>query len=98
MNGKQCKGLLATGATRTLITEDIVSASRPNPTTPRAYDGTAVATLRVADVVVKARDKTCWCTCFVVPVGNMLLFGQDVIRQLELLSQTEVNLVRIKPI
>ena len=59
VNGKQCRGLLDTGATQTLITEDIVPTSRPSPRTLRAYDGNAVVTLGVADVVIKARNKTC---------------------------------------
>ena len=95
VNGKQCKGLLDTGATRTLITEDIMSASRPSPTVLKAYDGNTVMTLGVADVVVKAGDKFCSCTCFVVPPGRIVLFGQDVITKLQLLLPVEVNMVRI---
>ena len=98
VNGKQCKGLLDTGATRTLITEDIVSASRPSPTLLKAYDGNTVMTLGVADVIARAGDKFCSCTCFVVPAGRTVLFGQDVITKLQFLLPVEVNMVRITPV
>lgn len=98
VNGKQCKGLLDTGATRTIITEDIVAASRPSSTTLKAYDGNTVMTLGVADVTIKAGDKSCDCTCFVVPARRAVLFGQDAITKLQLLSPTEVNMVTIKPV
>ena len=56
VNGKHFKGLLDTGATRTLITEDIVTASRPSSTILKAYDGNTVKTLGVADVTVRVGD------------------------------------------
>jgi hypothetical protein len=98
VNGKECTGLLDTGATRTLITEDIVTATRPSVTVLKAYDGRPVTTLGVADVVIQSGTKTCTCTCFVVPVGQTVLFGQDIILQLGLLSHNEVNMVRINPV
>ena len=59
----------------------------------------------VTDVTINAGDRSCQCTCFVVPAGETVLFGRDVISQLHLLSKneqpfskTDVNVVRIEPI
>ncbi|XP_062515814.1 uncharacterized protein LOC134191233 [Corticium candelabrum] len=98
VNGRECKGLLDTGATRTLITHDIVTPTRPSPAMLKAYDGNAVETLGVADVTINTGDRSCQCTCFVVPPGQTVLFGQDVILQLQLLAKQEVNVVKIQPI
>ena len=49
-NGLECRGMLDTGTTRTLITRDIVSAMRPSRTVLRAYDGSAVESLGMGDV------------------------------------------------
>ena len=92
VNGTACQGLLDTGATRTLITEDLVLATSPSSTTLRAYDANKVETVGVADVTIQAEDQSCNCTCFVVLVGQPVLFGRDVINQLQLLTQTDVNL------
>ena len=98
VNGKHCRGLLDTGATRTLITPDIVAATRPSHTVLKAYDGTPVTTLGVADVTISSDSKSCTCTCFVVPTGQTVLFGQDVIVQLQLLSLADVNVVKVRPV
>ena len=58
VNGTDCKGLLDTGATRTLITEDIVTPTRPSSVVLKAYDGNTVTTLGVADVTITAGDKS----------------------------------------
>ena len=52
----------------------------------------------VADVTISAGDKTCNCTCFVVPVESKVLFGQDLITQLQLLSTSDINVVKTDPI
>ena len=52
----------------------------------------------VADVVIDNGQKSCSCACFVVPAGRTVLFGQDVIRRLQLLSPADVNRVRVTPI
>ena len=96
VNGRKCQGLLDTGATRTLITEDMVSGTRSSSNTLRAYGGSKIETLGVADVTISAGDKSCSCTCFVVLVGNKVLFGQDVITQL--LSKADINVVKTDPI
>ncbi|XP_062514194.1 uncharacterized protein LOC134189816 [Corticium candelabrum] len=76
VNGKKCQGLLETGATRTLLTEDMVSDTRSSSNTLKAYGGKSkIETLGVADVTILAGDKSCNCTCFVVPVGSKVLFG-----------------------
>ena len=98
VNGKRCRGLLDTGATRTLITADVVAATRPSHTVLTAYDGTPVTTLGVADVTISSGNKSCTCTCFVVPTGQTVLFGQDVIIQLQLLSVADVNVVKVRPV
>ena len=98
VNGKRCRGLLDTGATRTLIITDIVAATRPSHTVLKAYDGTAVATFGVADVTISSGNKSCTCTCLVVPTGQTVLFGQDVIVQLQLLSLANVNVVKVRPV
>ena len=98
VNDKACTGLLDTGATRTLITADIVTATQPSTTVLKAYDGRPVTTLGVADVPIKAGTKSCTCTCFVVPVDQTILFSQDVIRQLQLLSINEANMIKVNPI
>ena len=98
VNGTACRGLLDTGATRTLVTEDLVLATRPSPTTLRAYDGKKVETVGVAEATIQAGDQSCNCTCFVVPVGRPVLFGRYVINQLQLLTQADVNMVKVEPI
>ena len=35
----------------------------------------------VAEITVQAGDKSCFCTCFVVPKGRTVLFGQKVTYQ-----------------
>lgn len=98
VNGKRCKGLLDTGASRTLITADVVAATRQSHTILKAYDGKPVTTLGEADVTIASGNKSCTCTCFVVPEGQAVLFGQDVIVQLQLLSVAEVNVVNVRPV
>ena len=65
-----------------LITKDMVSDTRSSSNTLRTYGDSKIETLGVADVTISAEDKSCNCTCFVVPVGSKVLFGQDVITQL----------------
>ena len=76
----------------------IVSATRPSPTILRAYDGNKIETVCVADVTLQAGDKACTCTCFVVPVEQPVLFDQDVINQLHLLTWTDISMVKVEPI
>lgn len=97
VNGIDCKGLMDTGASRTLLTEDVVRAQRSSPAVLRAYDGSPVTTLGVADVVIEKGQKSYSCSCFVVPTGRTVLFGQDVIQRLQLLSPN-VNRIRVSPI
>lgn len=80
VNGKDCRGLLDTGATRTVISEDIVSPSRACDRVLKAYDGGEIHTLGMADVEVSTSDRSASCACFVVPAGHTVLFGQDIIR------------------
>ena len=98
VNGTKYQGLLDTGATRALLTEDLVSDTRSSSNTLRAYGGSKIETLCVADVTISAGDKSCSCTCFVVPVGGKVLFGQDVITQLQLLSTADITVVKTDPI
>ena len=86
VNGKPCEGLLDTGATRTILTDDVVQPTRSSDRILRAYNGGEVKTLGMADVDIAVGDNTILCECFVVPAGKRsVLFGQDVISQLELL-------------
>jgi hypothetical protein len=98
VNGTDCRGLLDTGATRTLTTEDLVTGTKPSSTILRAYDGNQVKTVGVADVTLQAGDRSCTCTCFVVPLGRPVLFGQDAISQLHLLARTDINMVKVEPV
>ena len=93
VNGKPCSGLLDTGATRTILTDDVVAATRPSNRVLRAYNGGDIETLGMADVRIGTEDQQMDCECFVVPCGKRrVLFGQDVIAKLELLvSANSVN-------
>ena len=93
VNGKPCSGLLDTGATRTILTDDVVAATRPSNRVLRAYNGGDIETLRMADVRIGMEDQQMDCECIVVPCGKRrVLFGQDVIAKLELLvSANSVN-------
>ena len=85
VNGKACEGLIDTGATRTILTDD-VQPTRSSDRILRAYNGGEVKTLGMADVDNAVGDNTILCECFVVPAGKRsVLFGKDVISQLELL-------------
>ena len=64
----------------------------------KAYDGRPVTTLGVADVTIKAGTKSCICTCFEVPAGQTIVFGQDAIRQSQLLSINEANMINVNTI
>ena len=97
VNGSECKGLLNTSATQMLITQDIGAPTQPSPTVMKAYDGNAVETMGVADVTINAGDRSCQCTCLVVPPGQTVLCGQDVILQLQLHAKQEVNVVKFSP-
>ena len=61
----------------------------------KAYDGNAVATLGVADVTIDAGDKSCQCTCFVVPTANSPFRSGCY---LAAAVAKDVNMVRIQPI
>ena len=90
IDGQACTGLLDTGATRTIISEDVVVATRAADRVLKAYDGGVVKTLGMADIVVSTGNCSTACTCFVVPSGQTSLFGQDIIRQLDLLDMARV--------
>ena len=97
VNGSDCMGLLDTGATRTILTSDIVKPTKPCDRLLRAYNGGAVDTLGMADITVVHGDRSMSCTCFVVSAGSHnVLFGQDVITGLQLL--THVNTINIVPV
>ena len=86
VNGKASEGLMDTGATRTIVTDDVVQATRPSDRTLKAYNSGVIETLGMADVNIAIGNDTMECTCFVVPHGTRrVLFGQDVISQLQLL-------------
>ena len=97
VNGKKCQGLLDM-VSDTLLTEDMVSDTTSSSNTLRAYGGSKIETLGVANVTISTGDKSCNCTGFVVPVGSKVLFGQDVITQLQLLSTADVNVLKTDPI
>ena len=97
VDGKPCTGLLDTGATRTILTRDIVQPTRQVDRVLRAYNGGVVDTLGMADVTITSGGHVCTCSCFVVAQGSQrVLFGQDVIAELELL--VAVNAVDIRPV
>ena len=97
VNGQLCTGLLDTGATRTIVTDDVVKPSRPANKILKAYNGGEVNTLGMADIVVTSGSRTMECVCFVVSAGQQsTLFGQDVITGLRLLEH--VNIVKTTPI
>ena len=75
-----------------------MAATQPSHTVLKAYDGTPVATLGVADVTISSGNKSSTCTCFVVPTRQTVLFGQEVIVQLQLLSLADVNVVKVRPV
>ena len=97
VDGKPCTGLINTGATRTFLTSDIVQPRRQADRVLRAYNGGVVDTLGMADVTITSGGHVCTCSCFVVAQGSQrVLFGQDVIAELELL--VAVNAVDIRPV
>ena len=57
VNGKPCSGLLDTGATRTILTDDVVAATRPSNRVLRAYNGGDIETLGMADVRIGTEDQ-----------------------------------------
>jgi hypothetical protein len=54
--------------------------------------------LGVADVTISEGDRSRHGTCFILPVGNKVLFGRDVITQLQSVSRADVNVVKTDPI
>ncbi|XP_065196908.1 uncharacterized protein LOC135828389 [Sycon ciliatum] len=103
VDGKECEGLLDTGASRTILTDDIVQPTRSSNRVLKAYTGGEIATLGMADVTIASPTRTMSCSCFVVPHGkHRILFGQDVISELELLVPAHLvdtgNLVDTAPI
>ncbi|XP_065177704.1 uncharacterized protein K02A2.6-like [Sycon ciliatum] len=103
VDGKSCEGLLDTGATRTILTSDIVQPTRRSDRTLRAYNGGVVSTLGMADVTLSSASRSCTVACFIVPKGShRVLFGQDVIKELELLVPTHLvesgNVVSVAPV
>ena len=90
-DGKPCSRLLDTGATRTILTSDIAQPTRLSDRVLRAYNGGVVETLGMTDVVIASGDRSCQCSCFIVPNGSQrVLFGQDVISELELIAQAHI--------
>eukprot|EP00117_Sycon_ciliatum_P026714 scpid19450/ scgid21866/ Transposon Ty3-I Gag-Pol polyprotein; Gag3-Pol3; Transposon Ty3-2 TYA-TYB polyprotein; Capsid protein; p24; Spacer peptide p3; Nucleocapsid protein p11; Ty3 protease; p16; Spacer peptide J; Reverse transcriptase/ribonuclease H; p55; Integrase p52; Integrase p49 len=100
VNGRPCEGLLDTGATRSVLTDDVVQPTRKSDRILKAYNGGVISTLGMADVTVSVGSRSIVCSCFVVPVasGRQILYGQDVISELELLTSAEVNVVNVTPI
>jgi len=97
VNGQPCEGLMDTGATRTILTDDIVQPTRSSDRILKAYNRSVIPTLGMADVEISTDKHTMRCSCFVVPKGRQrVLFGQDVISQLELL--VTANLVDTAPV
>ena len=91
VDGKPCSGLLDTGATRTILTSDIAQPTRLSDRVLRAYNGGVVETLSMTDVVIASGDRSYQCSCFIVPKGSQrVLFGQDVISELELIAQAHI--------
>ena len=70
VNGKPCEGLLDTGATCTILTDDVVQPTRSSDRILRAYNGGEVKTLVMADVDIAVGDNTILCERFVVPAGK----------------------------
>lgn len=92
-----CEDLLDTGAMRTILTEDIVQPTRKSDRSLKAYNRETIDTLGKADVTVASETCSMTCSCFVVPRGSQrVLFGQDVISELELLVST--NQVNTPPV
>ena len=90
-DGKPCSGLLDTGATRTILTSNIAQPTRLSDPVLHAYNGGVVETLGMTDVVIASGDHSCQCSCFIVPKGSQrVLFGQDVISELDLIAQAHV--------
>ncbi|XP_065195493.1 uncharacterized protein K02A2.6-like [Sycon ciliatum] len=97
VNGELCTGLLDTGATRTILTDDVIKPTRKSDRLLKAYNGGVVETLGMADVHISHGGKNVKCSCFVVAASqHSVLFGQDVIKELNLLSQAYV--VNVSPI
>ena len=91
VNVRPCEGLLDTGATRTILTDDVVQPTRCSDSKLRTYNGGEVKTLGMADVDVAVGERSIQCECFVVPADRRTVqFGQDVIAQLELLVNTHL--------
>ena len=66
VNGQPCEGLMATGATRTILTNDVVQPSRPSNRILKAYNGGEMNTLGMADVNTAVGDQTMQCSCRVL--------------------------------
>ena len=103
IDGRPCKDLLDIGASRTILTSDIAQPTRKSDRTLRAYNGGVVETLGMADVTIASESRSMTCSCFIVPKGRFtILFGQDVIKELELLAhvrvvETEPVKIRVPP-
>ena len=82
VDGKPCTGLLDTGATRTILTSDIVQPTRQADRVLRAYNGGVVDTLGIADVTITSGGHVCTYSCFVVAEGSQwVLFSRSQCRQ-----------------
>ena len=86
VNGRDCRGLLDTGATGTIITQDVAAPSRACDRALKAYSGGELHALGMADIQVATSDASTTCSCCVVPAGQTVLFGQDIFRTLNLLD------------
>ena len=59
VNGQPCEGLLDTGATRTILTDDLVLPTRTSDRILKAYNGGEIETLGMADVQVCSSTRIC---------------------------------------
>ena len=84
VNGQPVKGLLDTGARRTVFPTSVISADHPATRKLCAYRGEEITTLSMANVRISGNGKTALVCCVVVPDGKLPLFGQDVIAELGL--------------
>ena len=100
VNGRPVKGLLDTGATRTVFPTSVISADRPATRKLCAYGGEEITTLGMANVRISGNGKAALVCCFVVPDGKLPLFGQDVIAELGLvlLPVDVANVVNAPPV
>ena len=88
INGMQVQDLIDTGASRSILKEEHAVPTRPSDRVLRAYSGDGIQTLEMADVTAEYGERSTTCSCFIVKRGNTALFGQDLIRALQLVAVT----------